>query len=100
MFGLWYANLYICNKYSNKWIFKFKSIIMKSGLKILVNTTLISSITGFAAYLLLIIVGFMGCCLEISSQLFGKIVLITLLVAAVAFGLCIYNNCICHKSHL
>ncbi|HEY9114262.1 MAG TPA: hypothetical protein VIN10_06150 [Bacteroidales bacterium] len=66
---------------------------MKTGIKIFANATLMLGLVGFVSYLFLIFAGFLGCCLEISSLLFEKITLLTILAAGFVFTLGMYNNC-------
>ncbi len=60
---------------------------------VLANFALLFGFIGFIGYLFMIISGLFGCCAGLTTPLFHKIIIFTLVFAVVLFGVCMYNNC-------
>lgn len=66
--------------------------------KVLVNFAMLFGLIGFVGFLFLIIAGYFGCCAEITTVIYHRIVTVFLSLAFVIFAICMINNCIKGKS--
>lgn len=66
---------------------------MRLSLRIFVNAALSFAAIGFVTYLFIVIASFFGCCAGISEFLYHKIVIGLVVLGALVFGFCLYNNC-------
>jgi hypothetical protein len=66
---------------------------MKNSLKIIVNGALVFSLIGFVTYLFFIVAGFFGCCLGITTSIYGQLIVVILVAAVLTFGFCMNYSC-------
>lgn len=66
---------------------------MEARLRMIISAALTFTIIGFALYLLIILTGFLGCCLGISISGYEQILIALVAAALVSFGICFYTSC-------
>lgn len=72
--------------------------VMEAKLKILFSEFLLFATIGFFIYLLVILAGFIGCCVGITEVLFDQILLVLVIIGVVTFVACSYFICFKEKS--
>jgi|GEM_PF-1045110 len=66
---------------------------MEPKFRVIISAALTFSLIGFVLYLLIILSGFLGCCLGISRAGYDHVLIVLVIAALVTFGICFYTSC-------
>jgi hypothetical protein len=66
---------------------------MEARIKMIISAALTFSFIGFVLYLLVILSGFIGCCLGISLSGYDQVLIVLVGAALATFGVCFYTSC-------